>query len=184
MKSPLTIAIALVSVIPVASLLAQQDLVGKHVRITMPDTLKVSWRPSSAPPPTVIGQLAAISDSAMSIRNESTSSYVTIPLSRVQRLEVRSGLTRRETAGIGALVGVGVGAVFGFASGEDCTSKEFICFPREETAVFGAFAGAVIGGAIGYLVARGQSWRDASIPRVSVVPISARSMVLSSTLRF
>jgi hypothetical protein len=184
MRFLFTITIALNSLIPQASLPAQQDLIGKHVRITIRDTLQVSWRPSSSPPLAVIGKLAAITDSAMSIRQQGTSSHVTIPLSLVQRLEVRTGLTRKGAARIGAVVGLGAGAIIGFGGGEDCTSSEFICFSREDTALFGAFVGAAIGSMIGFVVAPPQGWRNASVPRVSVVPISTRSMLLGSTLRF
>jgi hypothetical protein len=188
MKSTFTTVVALMSLMPLASLPAQTEhraLVGKRVRVTMPDTMRIGDLPSSARPLVVIGKLVAMSDSTMSVRNDGTSSYVTVPLSRVQRLEVSTGLTRGETAAIGGLIGLGAGGILGYAGGEDCTGNEFICFPREQTAVAGALAGAAIGGVIGFIAGRGERWRDASIPaRVSVVPTGTRSIFITSTLRF
>ena len=180
--------VALLLVIPGMSLPAQTEqrvLVGTRVRITMPDTMRISRRPSSAGQLFVIGQLVAMSDSSISVRHEASSADVTVPLSRVQRLEVSAGSRRREAAVIGGLVGLGLGGIFGYAAGDDCSGNEGICFPQGEVAVVSALVGAGLGSLIGVVVGSGERWRDASVPaRVNVVPTGARSISISSTLRF
>jgi hypothetical protein len=186
MRSTVTILLALVSLIPVAPLGAQighTGLVGSRVRITMPDTMRNLDQPA-ARPLVVIGKLVAMSDSTMLIRNDASTADVAVPLSRVQRLEVGRGSDRGRTARIGGAIGLGFGGILGYVAGDDCSSEDFICFPREETALVGAAIGAVLGAGIGFL-AGGERWQEAAVPtRVSIVPTGARSMVITSTLRF
>jgi hypothetical protein len=188
MRSTFIALVTVLSITAVASLAAQtepQVVVGKRVRITVPDTMGTSEPPTSARPLLVIGQLVAFNDSTMSVRNDVTSSDITVSLSRVQRLEVSTGSNRRASAVTGGLIGLGVGGILGYASGDDCSDRQFICFPREETAVAGAFLGAALGSVMGLLVGQGERWRDTAIPaRVSVVPTGSRSISVTSTLRF
>lgn len=188
MRSTFIALVTLLSITAVASLAAQAEprvLVGKRVRITMPDTMRTSEPPTSARPLLVIGQLVAFNDSTMSVRNEASSGDVTVARSRVQRLEVSTGSNRRASAVTGGLIGLGLGGVLGYAAGDDCSDREFICFPQEETAVAGAFFGAALGSLVGLLVGHDERWRDTALPpRVSVVPTGSRSIWVTSTLRF
>jgi hypothetical protein len=188
MRSTSMALVTLLAITPLVSLAAQTEplvLVGKRVRITIPDTMGTSEPPTSARPLVVIGQLVAFNDSTMSVRNEAGSADVTLARARVQRLEVSTGSTRGVSAMYGALIGLGAGGILGYAAGDDCSDREFICFPQEETAVAGAFLGAALGGLIGLLVGHGERWQDTALPaRVSVVPIGTRSISLTSTLRF
>jgi hypothetical protein len=189
MRHTFTTLVALMSLIPLVSLSAQterqQVLVGARVRITVPDTMRIGEQPSSARPLMVIGQLVAVSDSTMSVRNEASSGYVTVPLSRVQRLEVSTGSRRGASAVTGGLIGLGVGGILGYAGGEDCDGEGWCFFPREETAVVGALLGAAMGSVVGLIVGRGERWRDTEVPaRLSVIPTGTRSISVTSTLRF
>jgi outer membrane lipoprotein SlyB len=187
MRSTFTSLVALISLIPFVSLPAQTDQrvpLGKRVRITMPDTMSAVERPVGGRPLVVIGNLVAMSDSAMSIRNDVTSGYVTVPLSRVQRLEVSTGSDRTTSAVVGGLIGLGIGGVAGYSSGDDCPNGDWLCFPREDTAVIGAVLGAAVGTLIGVLGGRGERWKDASVRRVTAIPIGTRSIAFTSTLRF
>ena len=188
MRSTFIALVTLLSITAVASVAAQTEpraLVGTRVRITVPDTMGTSEPPASARPLLVIGQLVAFNDSTMSVRNEAGSGDVTVARSRVQRLEVSTGSNRRASAVTGGLIGLGVGGILGYASGDDCSDRGFICFPQEETAVAGAFVGAALGSLIGLLVGHEERWRDTALPaRVSVVPTGSRSISVTSTLRF
>jgi hypothetical protein len=187
MRSTFIGLVALLSIIPVVSLAAQTEprvLVGKRVRITMPDTMGTSEPPSSRPL-VVIGQLVAFNDSTMSVRNEASAGDVTVARSRVQRLEVSTGSNRGVSAMTGGLIGLGVGGLIGYAGGENCSGEGFCFFPRDELAVAGAFLGAALGSAIGLIVSHGERWRDTALPaRISVVPTGTRSIWIASTLRF
>lgn len=186
MKSTFTTLVALISLIPLA-LPAQTEQpvpLGGRVRITVTDTTRTGAPPDSAPR-FVIGQLVAFDDSTMSVRNEGGSGDVTVPRSRVQRLEVCTGSTRGRNAIYGAVIGLGVGGILGYAGGENCSDAGWCFFPRDETAVVGAFLGATLGGLIGVVVGHGDRWRETAVPaRVTVVPTGARSLSVSSTLRF
>jgi hypothetical protein len=188
MRSRFIALATLLSITAVASAAAQTEprvLVGKRVRITMPDTMGTSEPPTSTRPLVVIGQLVAFNDSTMSVRNEASSGDVTVARSRVQRVEVSTGSNRRASAVTGGLIGLGLGGVLGYAAGDDCSDREFICFPQEETAVAGAFFGAALGSLIGLLVGHSERWKETAVPaRVSVIPIGTRAISLTSTLRF
>ncbi len=184
---PTFTTLGLLSIISVAPLAAQADPgipVGTRVRITAPDTTQTAERPGDARRLTLVGELVAISDSTISLRNDATSDELTVPLSRVQRLEVSAGSNRGPSAGKGALIGLVLGGVLGFATGDDCSSSDFICFSREDVAAGGAVLGAAVGGVIGLIAGGGERWKATAIPRVSFMPIGSRSVSIASTLRF
>jgi hypothetical protein len=187
MRSTFTTFVALVSLMPLVSLAAQADqpaLIGTRVRITMPRASYDRVGSDIGPPVFVIGQLVAVSDSTMSVRNEADAE-VTVPLSRVHRVEVSAGSSRAASARRGGLIGVIAGGIVGFAAGEDCTAQDFICFDRPSTAVAGAAVGAGLGGLIGLVVGGVERWRSTEIPaRTSVVPTGTGSFLISATLRF
>lgn len=188
MRSTSMALVTLLAITPVVSLAAQTEplvLVGKRVRITIPDTMGTGEPPTSARPLVVIGQLVAFNDSTMSVRNEAGPGDVTLARSRVQRLEVSKGSNRRRSAVTGGLIGLGAGGILGYAAGDDCSDRQFICFPQEETAVAGAFFGAALGSLVGLVVGYDERWQDTALPaRVSVVPTHTRSISFTSTLRF
>lgn len=188
MRSKFTTLVALLSLVPLVSLPAQtKHLVGSRVRITMPDTMQTDAPRDSAHSVVVTGQLIAFDDSTMSVRNEAGPGDLTVPLSRVQRFETRTGSNRGTSAMYGFAIGLGVGGILGYAGGEDCSGEawEWCMFSRNETAVFGAVLGAVAGGIIGLIVGHGDRWQEAAVPaRISVVPRGTRSISVSSTLRF
>ena len=184
MKSILTIALALLAAAPLAAQTEQAVLVGARVRVTVPDTMPNADPAEKARPLVVVGKVVAVDDSTMLIRNDASEAGVTISRDRIQRFEVGTGTERGRTATIGGVIGLAVGGVLGYASGDDCSDQDFICFPREDTALAGAALGALLGAGIGYLVG-GERWQDAGLPaRVGFVPTSSRSMVITSTLRF
>ena len=183
----LTLVVTLASLIVVSSVAAQADegsLVGKRVRITTSNPTPRGDHHHAARPVVVIGELTGTSDSTMSLRREATQDEVTVPLSRVQRLEMSTGSDRGASAVKGAVIGLAIGGVLGYATGQDCSQADWICFPRSETATFGAAAGVTIGYVVGLIAGGGERWKDAAIPRVSLVPTAAGSISVSSTLRF
>ena len=86
----LTVLVTVTSLIAVASVAAQADqgsLIGTRVRITTSNPTLPGDHQRGARPLVVIGELTGTSDSTMSLRREATEDEVTVPLSRVQRLE-------------------------------------------------------------------------------------------------
>lgn len=185
MRPTFTTLVALLSLIPLVSLPAQtKHLVGSRVRITMVDTMQTDAPPDSAGSLIVTGQLIAFDGSTISVRNEAGSGDLTVPLSRVQRFEMRRGSTRGTSAMYGFVIGLGVGGILGYAGG-DCSSGEWCLFSRDESAVIGAVLGAVAGGIIGLVVGHDGRWQEAPVPaRISIVPRGTRSISVSSALRF
>lgn len=177
MRATFSLLAILLSVIPLASLPAQSEQAvpaGARVRITTADTSPV----------VVIGELIAVSESAVSVRRELDSGDVTIPRALVYRLEVSDGTNRGASARKGGLIGIVIGGLVGFALGEDCGPDAGICFPRSETAVAGAGVGAAAGALIGFMAGASERWRNTGVPaRLSIFP-TARSISIASTLRF
>jgi hypothetical protein len=97
---------------------------------------------------------------------------------------VSGGRSRWKSAEKAGRIGAVVGAIAGFAAGEDCSGEEFICFPRPATAFAGASLGVLVGGVIGFVGGRADKWRDHKLPRVSIVPTTSGALRVSSTLRF
>jgi hypothetical protein len=178
MRAISTTLVTLMSVISVASLPAQSvQLVpeGARVRITM----------ATAAPTVVIGDLIAVSDSTVSVRRQDDAGDVTIPRALVHRLELSAGFDRGASARKGGVIGLVIGAVVGFAAGEDCTSEDFICFDRSETGFAGAALGVGVGGLLGYMGGGAERWRDSDVPvRLSVVPSGGRSVSIVSRILF
>jgi hypothetical protein len=182
MKTLLTIALASLAAAPLASQTEQAPAIGSRVRITLPDTVPATNAAEEPRPLIVTGKIIAIGDSTLLVR--AGADDVSISRDLIQRFEVGTGTERTRTAQVGTVVGLVIGGVLGYASGEDCMVEDFICFTREDTAMFGGAIGAVLGAAIGF-AAGGVRWRDAGLPaRVGFVPTSSRSVMITSTLRF
>lgn len=183
----LTLVVTVASLIVVSSVAAQADqesLIGRRVRITTSNPTPPADRQRGVARVAVIGELTGTSDSTLSLRREATEDEVTVPLSRVQRLEMSTGSDRGASATKGAVIGLAIGGVVGFAAGEDCSDADFICFSRDATAAGGAAAGVALGFIIGLIAGGGERWEDTAIPRVSVDPTGARSISIGSTIRF
>lgn len=161
---------------------ADSIALGTRVRITVRDT-----QPGGARPIVVVGPLIALRDSAISVRNDSTSSDVIVPLAQVERLEV-SHVDRGASARTGGLIGIVIGGVIGYAAGGDCSAESFVCFDHTDTAMMGASAGAGLGLLLGYLAGGQERWRETTMPfRVSVTPATrtqGRAVRIIKTILF
>ena len=141
---------------------------GRRVRVTAPGFAGG----------TVIGDLIAIEATQVTLHRAGASEVVAIPRRDVTRFEI--GTTRRRrgrAASIGALVGLGIGAIAGFAVGnDDCGGPDapfIMCVPREGSAAGVGVAGAGLGAALGLLFAPGETVWETVDPgglQVSVTP--------------
>jgi hypothetical protein len=183
MRATILAGVAILSITTgAASLRAQEsrpELIGKRVRVT------VAPADSSAVSRVVVGELVAVGDSALVIRPRKAAAEESVATSGIQRFEVRTGRNRGSGAMLGTLVGLGVGAALGYATGDDCTSTEFLCFDRSDVAVGVGLAGAVLGLGIGLIAGRGDRWRAEAVPaRVSVVPTQGGGFRLAASFSF
>ena len=169
MRATSTALLALLLVMGVAS--AQTLPRGTRVRIT-----------PATPTQVVVGRLIAVNDSALVVRHDRGD--LTIPRSVIQRLEVSPGTSRRRSAGRGALFGLVLGGVIGFAWGSmDCSG--FWCFSPNEAAALGATTGVAAGSFLGLVVGSFERWRDTTVPvSISVVPTVEGSMSISGRIAF
>ena len=175
MRATSTTLLALLSIVGVASAQPEPPVVtGARVRVT-------TMNSSSA----VIGELVAVNDSALLVRRHLDSSDVSIPRTLVHRLEVSRGTTRGASARKGALIGLAIGGVVGFAAGEDCSSEDFMCFDRGTTAAIGMMSGVSIGGLIGLVTGGAERWRDTAVPvSLSVAPTGGGSLSVAGRIAF
>ncbi len=171
MRAISMVLLALLAVVEVASAQTAQDLPrGARVRITPAD-----------PSPVIVGQLIAVSDSALMVRRQRGGGDITISRSLVQRLEVSRGTRRGANAGWGALLGLAIGGVVGYAAGND----NGYWVDKRGAAVLGAVTGVVGGSVIGLLVGSFERWGDAAVPmRLSVVPMSEGSLSIGGRIAF
>jgi hypothetical protein len=99
---------------------------------------------------------------------------------------------QRSSVGRGALIGTGLGvasgAILGFASGEDCSGDEWLCFDRGTMAAAGALtlgAGGLVVGLIVGAMSPHEVWTSAEPARVRpVVATSSRGVNVGMSLRF
>ena len=175
MRATSTTLLALLSIVGVASAQPEQPIAtGARVRVTTVNS-----------PSAVIGELVAVNDSALLVRRHLDSSDVSIPRTLVHRLEVSRGTTRGASARKGALIGLAIGGVVGFAAGEDCSSEDFMCFDRGTTAAIGMMSGVSIGGLIGLVTGGAERWRDTAVPvSLSVAPTGGGSLSVAGRIAF
>ena len=178
MRATCTALFAVLSVMAVATMPAQtvQPVsTGARVRITAANTS----------PAVIVGQLIAVSDSALLIRRQLDSAEVAVPRSSVARLEVSQGTRRGASARTGGLIGLLVGGVLGYASGDDCKDTDWVCFDRSSTMAMGASAGAGLGLIIGFIVGSSERWRESGVPmQLSVAPTRAGSLSIAGRIAF
>lgn len=152
---------------------------------SLPRGARVRVTPASASP-TIVGQLIAVSDSALVVRRQRGGGDITIPRSDVMRLEISRGTRRGANAGSGALYGGVIGGLAGYAVGEDrCGSDAWFCFKRPAASVLGSITGVVTGTFIGLIVGSFERWGDAEVPMsLSVVPTRDGSLAIVSRVPF
>jgi hypothetical protein len=127
------------------------------------------------------GSLVALEEAKLKLQREGSSEVVEIPRRDVTRFEVNTrGSRRGRAAGIGALVGLGVGAILGYAAGDDCSAPDapsIVCIEREASAGGVGLVGAGLGALIGFAVGPGEKWevRDPGRVQVTVSPSPRRS---------
>jgi hypothetical protein len=91
-----------------------------------------------------------------------------LPLPTVQKLEISQGRHAETWRGglIGALAGIGAGALIGLAAGNySCPTTGAECSNPGESAAAGAVLGAVVGGGIGLLIGssrKSERWQAVS----------------------
>ncbi len=150
MRAASTALLAVLTVIGVASAQTGQPVPrGARVRVT-----------PATPSPVVVGQLIAVSDSAVVVRPQRYAGDITIPRSAVLRLEVSRGTSRGTSALLGALLGSVIGGVVGYYS----VGENPWWFDRRGAAVFGGATGAAAGSLIGLVVGSFERWRDTAMP--------------------
>ena len=175
MRAALTVLLAVVTAVGVAS--AQADTVprGTRVRIT-----------PSTPSSVIVGELIGASDSVLVVRTQGYRGDVTIARAAVMRLEVSRGTRRHTSAGWGALIGMGIGGLAGFAAGEDrCGGDAWFCIKRPLAAVLGGATGVATGSLIGLIVGSFERWSDSAVPvSLSVAPTGGGSLSVAGRIAF
>ncbi len=136
---------------------------GQRVRVTAPD-LGIRKQ---------VGRFETLRGDTLVVA--AADSTMTFPVTSVTRLELSWGqrsLARRG-AGIGFLSGATIGAIIGFAAGDD-TNCYFICFTAEDKATAGVIVLGGIGALIGLAVGSHKTdlWEEVPLDqlRVSVGP--------------
>jgi len=77
---------------------------------------------------------------------QTNATYLAVPTSQIKHVQF---VSREKGVGEAMLMGAFIGAVVGFAVGEDCAPDAWICFPREEVAVALGLMSALIAAPIG-----------------------------------
>jgi hypothetical protein len=130
---------------PLLAQVGMQTVAGDHVRVTTP-----SGR--------VTGVLLAVDQRSLTIRPAGAAADVTILRARTTRFErLADRRSRWRYTGLGALTGLGAGALGGLASAMGCKPNEWFCSPGAN-AVAGGILGAGIGAVAGALVPPAEEW--------------------------
>jgi hypothetical protein len=176
MRAAFTVVLAVASAVGVASAQAADTVPrGTRVRIT-----------PSTPSQVIVGELIGASDSVLVVRTQGYRGDVTIPRAAVLRLEVSRGTRRHTSTGWGALLGMTIGGVAGFAAGEDsCGSDSWFCIKRPLGAVLGGATGVTAGILIGLVVGSVERWRDSAVPMsLSIAPTVGGSVSVGGRIAF
>jgi hypothetical protein len=176
MRAALTVLLAVVTAVGVASAQAADTVRrGTRVRIT-----------PSTPSSVIVGELIGASDSVLVVRTQGYRGDVTIARAAVMRLEVSRGTRGHTSAGWGALIGMGIGGLAGFAAGEDrCGGDAWFCIKRPLAAVLGGATGVATGSLIGLIVGSFERWSDSAVPvSLSVAPTGGGSLSVAGRIAF
>ncbi|HEU4988568.1 MAG TPA: hypothetical protein VFT41_02145 [Gemmatimonadaceae bacterium] len=119
--------------------------------------------------PSIVATVVAQRGDTLWVRPVRAADTLALGLSHLARLDVSRGKHTRALhhAGVGFLVGAVTGGVLGYATGTDCTSGEWICFPRSETAAFAGVAFGMIGAGVGAIVGWArptERWEAVALP--------------------
>jgi len=138
------------------TLTAQQadDLIpGARVRVTVP-------RDSRDP---YVGTLDRLSSDSLTLRIESRAPVLTLPLTRVRRIEVSAGETSKVVTGGAIGFGVGATASLLFLAGF-CSDPDTLCGGDEWLRAFAfiALPSTLVGAGIGLLI-RTERWREVEL---------------------
>ena len=157
------IAVFVVAVLVLPQFISAQTLTpGSRVRVSYPDGGSRT------------GSVVALTADTLELRATGSGYSTRLPLVEVSQLEVSRGTKRHPRyAGVGALIGVTVGAVGGFAAGEDDCAKKWVCISRPGGALIGGAILGATGGVIGLIAGAipSESWERVSVAqrRVSFV---------------
>ena len=171
---------ALVALLVLPQLVAAQTLTpGSRVRFSHPGE------------GTRTGTVVAFTTDTLEVRLAGRGEPARLPLDQLTRLDVSRGKRRHMArAGVGFVVGVGVGAVGGYVSGtNDCSRQGLFCIDRRGSAFLGgAFFGA-IGGVIGLVagVIPTETWSRVPLvpPRVSLIaPVGSHGPAVGLRVAF
>ena len=176
MRAALTVLLAVVTAVGVAS--AQADTVprGTRVRIT-----------PSTPSSVIVGELIGASDSVLVVRTQGYRGDVTIARAAVMRLEVSRGTSKGASTATGMGLGAFAGGLIGLVWGKlkDCGGDSWFCFEDGAAAALGAATGAVTGTLIGVIVGSIERWRDSAVPvSLSVAPTGVGSLSVGGRIAF
>jgi hypothetical protein len=134
----------------------------------------------------LVGRVFALDNDSLTLQVEKEEAPRVLPRAQVSALAVSAGRrSRGRLALLGAGVGVVVGAVIGFAGGDDPNVDEG-GLTAGENAVEGAGIFGAIGALIGLAVPPGERWKEVPLDRVrvSLLPIRGRGIGVSVVVPF
>jgi hypothetical protein len=174
------IAALLVAVFMMPQLVSGQTLTpGTRVRVTHPGE------------GTRTGTVVALTADTLEVLLAGHSEPAHLPLTQVTRLDVSRGLEHRvlARAGVGFLVGAGLGAIGGAISESRCSASEFICLGAGGGALVGGVFFGSVGGLIGLIagLAPSEKWERVALDarRISfVVPSRSHAGGVGLRLEF
>ncbi len=127
--------------------------------------------------PWMVGTIVAVDADSLHLRLSDTTGQVAIKRGAITRLEVSRGMrsSTGSEARTGLLIGAGVGAVAGLASGND--QSGFIRFTAGQKALFLGVAGGGVGALLGLIIGSQphEHWDRVSLrdARITLVPHGA-----------
>ena len=153
-------AVVLVALAPPLRAQERTPAVGDRVRITSPAGGRLK------------GELTAVRGDTLLVRPDPASQVVAVPLSQVNRIEVRRQRTGMEGLGVGLLHAVPTGFVGGYALGSLAEGHHDRCGDDcGFLPAFGAAAGLVIGTVVGTvfgIAMPGGRWEPARRPTAAI----------------
>jgi len=173
--------VLLVGLFMLPQALAGQSIVpGNRVRVTHPGE------------GTRVGTVVALTADSLEVRFAGRSDASHMSLDQVSRVDVSRGKERRvlRRAGVGFLVGAGVGAVTGAISESQCEPEtDFICLGADGGALLGGVLLGAVGGVVGAIagLAPSERWERVHVerPRIGIIaPATGNGRGLGLALSF